>query len=74
MAEDKKKAAAKPIEPVVTHLQVRALSNGFRRAGRAWSTQDETVSVDEFTDEQVAQLLADPMLVVLPIADEAAGK
>jgi hypothetical protein len=56
----------------VTHLQVRSLVAGFRRAGRAWSTEEVTVDVAEFTAEQVEQLLAEPTLVVLPIAGEVA--
>lgn len=85
MAENKKpKATAKATEPAprvdagegtvdgvkVSRLQVRALKAGFRRAGRAWPAEETTVSVDEFTAEQIEQLLAEPMLVVLPIAAE----
>lgn len=57
-------------EPVVTHLQVRALVAGFRRAGRAWPAEDVVVSVDEFTSAQIEQLLGESQLVVLPIAGE----
>lgn len=52
----------------VTHLQVRSLVAGFRRAGRAWPAEDVTVDVGEFTVEQVEQLVSEPMLVVLPIS------
>lgn len=55
-----------------SHLSIRALRAGFRRAGRAWPAEEVTVAVDEFTAEQVEQLLAEPMLVVMPIAAETA--
>lgn len=63
-------AAGTVDEVKVTHLQVRALTNGFRRAGRAWSARDEIVPIGEFTPEQVEQLLAESQLVVLPIAEK----
>jgi len=74
MAEDKKtKAAAAPEKAKATaeasRLQVRSLAAGFRRAGRAWPAEEVTVDIDEFTAEQIAQILAEPMLVVLPIAE-----
>lgn len=47
-----------------THLSVRALKDGFRRAGRAWSGVETTVPIKEFTDEQVAALEAEPLLTV----------
>jgi hypothetical protein len=52
----------------ITHLKVRSLQEGFRRAGRAWSTTEETVSVDDFTDAQIKQLMTEPMLVVVSVA------
>lgn len=55
----------------VTQLQVRSQVAGFRRAGRAWPADVVTVSVDEFTAEQVEQLLAEPMLAVVPVAEKA---
>ena len=79
MAEDKKaKAAAAPekgtakaaADTQIEKLIVRSLSAGFRRAGRAWPAEEVTVSADEFTAEQIEQLLAEPMLVVLPVAEE----
>lgn len=70
----KEKPAAAPSTPAaeikVTQLQVRSLVAGFRRAGRAWPAEEVTVKADEFTDAQIEQLLAEPMLVVLPIAEE----
>lgn len=65
------KAQAKGAAEIkVGSLQVRALKAGFRRAGRNWPAEEVIVSADEFTAEQIEQLLAEPMLVVLPIAAE----
>lgn len=61
------KAAA---EIKVSKLVVRSKVAGFRRAGRVWPAEEVTVDADEFTADQIKQLLADPMLVVLPVAAE----
>lgn len=55
-----------------SHLSIRALQGGFRRAGRAWPAEEVTVAIDEFTAEQVEQLLAEPMLIVIPVTAAAA--
>lgn len=52
-----------------SRLSVCAKHAGFRRAGRAWPSEAEIVATDDFTDEQLGQLLTEPMLVVLPIMD-----
>lgn len=57
-------------ENTVKRLSVRSAKAGFRRAGRAWPAEETIVDVDEFTAEQIGELLAEPMLTVLPIADE----
>ena len=49
---------------------MRSLVAGFRRAGRAWPAEEVTVSADEFTAEQIEQILAEPMLVVIVVAAE----
>lgn len=54
----------------VDKLVVRSLVAGFRRAGRAWPAEEVEVDISEFTAEQIAQLLAEPKLVVLPISAE----
>lgn len=54
----------------VSKLLVRSQVAGFRRAGRAWPAEEVTVAASEFTAEQIEQLLAEPMLVVLPVAEE----
>lgn len=80
MAKDKKVSAATPegeqdqahahAEIKVTHLQVRALKAGFRRAGRSWPAEEVTVAAEEFTAEQIEQLLGEPNLVVVPVGAE----
>ena len=39
-------------------------------AGRAWPAEEVTVNADEFTAEQIEQILAEPMLVVIVVAAE----
>jgi hypothetical protein len=54
-------------------LTITSSINGFRRAGRAWSSEPTTVSAAEFTPEQLAQLRAEPRLTIsspLPQAGE----
>jgi hypothetical protein len=38
---------------------------GIWRAGRFWSAEQVKVSVDDFSDEQVEQLVAEPLLSVV---------
>jgi hypothetical protein len=57
MAEEKK---GKP----VPGLRVRALVEGFRRAGRAWSVLSVDVPLADFKKDEVAALRAEPQLVV----------
>ena len=45
-------------------LRVVATRNGYRRAGRAWSTAKTEVPADNFTDEELAALESDPNLAV----------
>lgn len=59
-------------EPILTHLRVRARRDGFRRCGRAWPAAGVTVPADDFSDDEIARLLDEPMLDVTAIADEAA--
>ena len=65
-----KKAEGDP-GPAVTKLRISARHDGFRRAGRAWSKEPTTVSVDEFTEDQLQMLYLEPMLLVMAVADEA---
>ena len=62
-------AAGQNAEPVVTHLLVRSLVPGFRRGGRAWPTEEVKVAVDDFSVEQLDQIMAEPMLNVMPVAE-----
>jgi len=47
-------------------LQVISKRDGFRRAGREWHGST-TVPLDDLTGEQIEQLEAEPMLVVLQV-------
>lgn len=69
MAKANDKSAPKGGAKAVTQLQVTARRAGFRRAGRAWPAEAVTVSADDFTAEQVEQLLAEPMLTVTSVAE-----
>lgn len=55
-------------EPVATALIVSSKVEGFRRAGRPWSREAQTVSIDEFSLEQIEALLAEQMLAVTVVA------
>lgn len=61
--KDKGVATKKP-----THLTIHALRPGFRRAGRAWGTEEVTVAVADFSSEQLEALAHEPQLVVVPAA------
>ncbi len=45
-------------------LTITARRDGFRRAGRAWSTEPTTVEASDFSEEQITALRSDPMLTV----------
>lgn len=47
-----------------THVVVRSLVPGFRRAGRAWPVEETTVPMDEFSAEELDSLLAETNLLV----------
>lgn len=51
----------------VTLLRIASKVEGFRRAGRAWSTTAVDVPASDFTEAQVNQLKAEPNLVVVEI-------
>lgn len=59
-----------------THLAVRALRDGFRRAGRAWSKEETTVPLDELSAAQIVALDTEPLLVVkrVTIVEEKPAK
>lgn len=45
-------------------IQVSAKTDGFRRAGRAWTKAPVTVPLEELSEEQVEALLQEPELTV----------
>lgn len=62
--------ALPPAAPVaVVAFLVRARREGFRRAGRAWSAASTRVEAAWLTADQVAALLAEPMLEVVGVAE-----
>lgn len=50
----------------MSKLKIAATRDGFRRAGRAWTKEPQTVDASEFTEEQIEQLKADPNIFVAP--------
>lgn len=69
MARKKPEPADATAEPdKAKALRITSAREGFRRAGRAWSTTPTEVPVSELTDEQVAMLMAEPMLTIEEIA------
>lgn len=62
--------AAKTDKPLVAKaLTVSAKMEGFRRAGRRWTAEAQTVDIDDFSQEQIEALLGEPMLDVLVVAE-----
>ncbi len=55
----------------LSHLHVRALHDGFRRCGRAWPAAGVEVPAAAFSDDEIAALFDEPMLVVTPMASAA---
>ena len=62
MAE--KKTDSKPPETAPTHLRIVSRVEGFRRAGRAWSTQPTVVALADLTEQQRCALQGEPRLAV----------
>lgn len=67
-------AETKPKSKKVPALRVKSKTAGFRRAGRAWSTEVTDVAVSDFSKDQLAQLKADPELVVVETEIEVAAE
>lgn len=55
------------------YLRVTAFRDGFRRAGRAWSTTPTIVPRADLTDGQIEQLEADVGIDVVPCGPEGVG-
>jgi len=53
-----------PAAPHFTHRITAVPAAGFCRAGRRWYREATAVNRDDFSDEQWAELLAEPLLVV----------
>lgn len=58
-------ATKEPKQPAgpVPAIEVTALRDGFRRAGRAWPAAPTVVALAEFSAEQIAAIEAEPQLV-----------
>ena len=62
------KTKIKPAGPADKGLRIVARpQQGFRRAGMSFSAEGATVSLSELTEEQVADLRAEPQLVVVDV-------
>ena len=55
-------------------VRVVSKTQGFRRAGRAWSVTPTDVLLEALGQEQLVQLRAEPMLVVTDIVIEPAAE
>lgn len=54
--------------PKTATLRISAKREGFRRAGRAWSIDPVEIAADTFSPDDLAALLAEPMLTVEEVA------
>ncbi|MDR3352142.1 MAG: hypothetical protein LBO00_03860 [Zoogloeaceae bacterium] len=52
------------VAAVAEYLAIRAAGDGHFAAGRAWTRAELIVGLDEFTTEQIDELIADPKLHV----------
>lgn len=57
----------------IAAITVTCAREGFRRGGRAWFVAPVTVPVADFTDEQLAQIRAEPLLTVEDVEIDAAA-
>jgi hypothetical protein len=53
----------------VTAFLVSAKRDGFRRANRSWRKEQTRVPVDELSEDEVAAIMAEPMLDVVSVVD-----
>jgi hypothetical protein len=68
------KKVTAPDGKAVVAVRVEAKVDGFRRAGRAWSKAPTVVPIDEFDDNQLKALQAEPNLVVTLVEEGAEDK
>lgn len=65
-----KKPTIAPEEQVDNlQFEIRALRDGHRRAGRAWSTSPAMVPASELTQAQIEALEADPVIRIIAVTD-----
>lgn len=63
-----------PVASFVVHLRIASRSpEGFRRCGRRWGPEAVEVSADEFSDEEILRLFAEPELIVLAVTGGTAS-
>lgn len=55
-------------------IRIRSKQDGFRRAGTAHPAETTEYPDDHFTAHQLAELKAEPMLVVEEVADKKPAK
>lgn len=70
--QSKPEAQAKPTnskKEKVPGLKISARVEGFRRGGRAWSIAPTVVALEQFTEEQLDQILTEPNLIVSDVED-----
>lgn len=58
-----------PTAPTIVALLVKARTEGFCRAGRAWSKEQTRVEVADLTEAQVEALFAEPLLDVVGVGE-----
>jgi hypothetical protein len=71
-ADSGKKTTATVAEKGVRVLYVTAKRPSFRRAGIEFGGEQKRLVVSELTNEQIAQLKAEPLLVVVEAVEDAA--
>ncbi|MBM3618649.1 MAG: hypothetical protein FJX23_08945 [Alphaproteobacteria bacterium] len=73
-AQPAAKAAEKPKSKKVPVLKIKARTEGFRRAGRSFSAETETViPLKELDKREIEALKAEPRLLVSETEAEVAG-
>ena len=59
--------------PPIFGIEVVAMRDGYRRAGRAWTTTPQVVPIADFTEEQIEQLRGDRDLMHRIVEMDTAG-
>jgi len=66
------KNATRAAGPADKGLKIVSRSlQGFRRCGREWTAEGTTVPLSELSEDEVAQLRAEPQLVVVDVEIKA---